>query len=233
MLTDLFSVEYFRVSRHPVYGLFAILPLLILYEWLVIRLADVQVFEIRNFADVLLRQSLSSVGVKSHFILLVFLAALIIGLIVRDRDSTPLRFHYFLFIILESAMYSCLVGLVVGFATTKLLAQPAPIVDSVLLEKIMLSVGAGVYEEIVFRAIIFAVTAFIFIKIFKVPVLAAFIIAALFSSLIFALLHVNDREKLIFRFLAGIFFCILFQLRGLGVCAWTHALYDLFIVINT
>jgi membrane protease YdiL (CAAX protease family) len=37
----------------------------------------------------------------------------------------------------------------------------------------------------------------------------------------------------LFRFLAGVFFAVLFRYRGFGIAAGTHALYDVLVGLST
>jgi hypothetical protein len=62
--------------------------------------------------------------------------------------------------------------------------------------------------------------------------------ATLISALIFSAFHYVGAygdpwqlESFTFRFLAGIAFSALFLLRGFGIAAWTHALYDVFLTL--
>jgi hypothetical protein len=62
------------------------------------------------------------------------------------------------------------------------------------------------------------------------------IFATAFGALIFSAFHYvgpyGDRLELpsfIFRTIAGVLFSGLYLLRGFGITAWTHALYDVFL----
>jgi len=62
------------------------------------------------------------------------------------------------------------------------------------------------------------------------------IFAAVITSLIFSWLHNQQSFTLtdytpLYRFVMGLFFCILYELRGLGIAVWTHSLYDVFVVL--
>ena len=63
--------------------------------------------------------------------------------------------------------------------------------------------------------------------------------AAFLSALSFSLMHYvgayGDRFALgsfVFRFLAGLVFTGVYLLRGFGIVAWSHALYDLGILLR-
>jgi hypothetical protein len=61
--------------------------------------------------------------------------------------------------------------------------------------------------------------------------------AVLVGATIFSAFHyvgaygdVFTVQSFVFRLIAGIFFSALYLLRGFGIDAWTHALYDVFLI---
>jgi membrane protease YdiL (CAAX protease family) len=102
-----------------------------------------------------------------------------------------------------------------------------------------IAAGAGLYEELLFRAVALGGLALLLQAVFgrlAEEVSArrlAWFIALLLSSLAFALAHAipGDPEALeakvlAFRTLAGLSFGLLFIFRGLAVAAYAHAAYD-------
>jgi hypothetical protein len=101
--------------------------------------------------------------------------------------------------------------------------------------------GAGVYEELLFRLILFCAVAWAFRRA-GVAGATATATAVLATSAIFAAAHyvgpygeaVLWREfafwyGALFRFLAGVFFSALFAVRGFGIAAGAHAGYDILV----
>src|SRR5213075_1711973 len=91
--------------------------------------------------------------------------------------------------------------------------------------RLMVSLGAGIYEELLFRVLLVgALTA---------GVTATFVGAAIFSAFHY-LGPYGDRWQLYsfaFRMVAGLFFSGLYLARGFGITAWTHALYDVLLLL--
>jgi membrane protease YdiL (CAAX protease family) len=95
--------------------------------------------------------------------------------------------------------------------------------------------GAGLYEEVLFRLLLLPALAWLLAQLgFSTP--AAAIGGIVVSSLLFSLAHyvgpLGDTFSLYsftFRFLAGMFFAVLFVTRGFGIAAGTHAVYDLLV----
>lgn len=108
---------------------------------------------------------------------------------------------------------------------------------------IVTSIGAGIYEELVFRLILISLIVMCLSDILGVSdkwslALATFVSAILFSAhhhvfyvdgeLRFA--EVFSISSFVFRFLAGGYFAVIFASRGFGIAAGTHAFYDILAV---
>ena len=94
--------------------------------------------------------------------------------------------------------------------------------------------GAGIYEELLFRVILLSLGVWGFRRAGVKP-RPSMVLAVLLTSFIFSAAHyIGDRESLewfsfLFRFLAGGFFSILFVCRGFGIAAGAHAGYDILV----
>ena len=108
-----------------------------------------------------------------------------------------------------------------------------------LLTNIVTAIGAGIYEELVFRLILICLLMIVFQDFLKFnhrnSVIFSIIISAalfsahhhwIFSSGIYQSLPF-DWTAFSFRTIAGIYFAILFAVRGFGITAGTHAFYDI------
>ena len=112
-----------------------------------------------------------------------------------------------------------------------------------LWANIVTGIGAGIYEELVFRLILICILMLLFQDILRLPhknsiVLAVVISAALFSAhhhIDFRSGQPNDADpfnltEFVFRTIAGIYFAALFAVRGFGITAGTHAFYNIIAV---
>src|SRR5260370_345177 len=100
------------------------------------------------------------------------------------------------------------------------------------LGRVITFVGAGIYEEVLFRLLLFSALRFVF-RIIAIPTLLAALLTMLTSAVLFSAAHhigpygeAFDRYTFLFRMLAGLYFALLYQLRGFGVAVGTHACYD-------
>ena len=103
----------------------------------------------------------------------------------------------------------------------------------------MLALGAGLYEEMLFRLVLITMIHFLIADVFGFSETKAFFIAILLSSVAFAWYHdqifmldgsLNFRMAF-FYFLAGMYFGILFLMRGLGIAVGVHLFYDLLVLV--
>ena len=101
---------------------------------------------------------------------------------------------------------------------------------------LILCLGAGIYEELVFRLILLTVLTLFVKDLLQFPKGAATLFVVLLSSVMFSGYHYLGAEAFhwrtfAFRTLAGIYFGVLFLTRGFGVTAATHAAYDILVLI--
>jgi membrane protease YdiL (CAAX protease family) len=100
-----------------------------------------------------------------------------------------------------------------------------------LLADIVTSIGAGIYEELVFRLILMSVLMILLQNTLGFERKTSVIVSVLLSAGLFSAHHhisapVNWVE-FGFRTAAGVYFAALFAIRGFGVTAGTHAFYDI------
>jgi len=238
--------RYIADTRTHSYSLLFALPLLLLYEAGAIYIARVEGSSLRNGADVLLRTLLSIGWLQgtAAFTGLLVVAALGLVALERRRRAPPLRLATFAGMMAESIAYALLLGVVVGTITAWLVQGIAihlsagPFAGLSLAEALVLSLGAGVYEELVFRVILvgglFATLRGAGLSAPQSGVFAVVLAALVFSGFHYVGPYGDPWQfpSFLFRFLAGVAFSVLFLFRGFGITAWTHALYDVFLVLT-
>jgi hypothetical protein len=236
--------RYWTDSRAPRYSLLFALPLLLAYEGLAWFLSDPAAGGLRNGADVIIKALFVAVGGQRGLLVFeVILAGVGVWLIARDwrRHPGPLRPSVFGGMLLESAVLALLVGLVVGRATNSLL-QMLSLGQGASLDlstQLMISLGAGIYEELLFRVVLVGALVWGGTRLFGWAPRTAGIVAALVGAFLFSAFHYVgaygdplELPSFLFRFLAGLVFSGLYLTRGFGIAAWTHALYDVFVTLG-
>jgi hypothetical protein len=223
---------YFQLSRSPHYSLAFAIPLLIAYEGFALFLNHSDLYGIRNSADVLLKLCLAYIGIHGFF---GFGAAMVVALILfrivgGGPRLGPIRFGVLLWMLAESLVYSLVFGTIVGAITHLLFAQPFPLSRSA---QILVSLGAGIYEEFVFRVLLLAILVFFLRR------LLAYGVAAVLGAVLFSTFHYIGPfadplqfPSFMFRFIAGLILTGLYFARGYGITAYTHSLYDFWIALG-
>ena len=218
-------------SRDPAVGLFAVLPLWLVYEGLRLCLAPAE----RNGAEVLLLQEIDRIGwrgllvLRSAFAVLVLFSA---WSLVR-RNIPWLRVAAI--VALEGSIYGLLLGPVSQVLTSSAargLASGDP--QHTLAADLVGSLGAGIFEELVFRLGLMSLLAWVAalaVRAWSLPRAVAGLSAVILSALVFAWFHhlcgePYDRTRFLFRTVAGTLLGLLMWFRGYGVCVYAHALYD-------
>lgn len=101
---------------------------------------------------------------------------------------------------------------------------------------LLLSIGAGLYEELLFRLLAIALLGILLEDVLALPRGWAGLLAVAASSLAFAWYHFwgtgvpIEATRFAFYTLAGLYFAGLYMLRGFGIVVATHAFYDVVIV---
>ena len=105
---------------------------------------------------------------------------------------------------------------------------------------LLTGIGAGIYEELIFRLFLISLSMIFFETVLGIHRTKAVIISVIISSVLFSLHHhfifldgqfakkeIFTMTRFAFRTIAGIFFAVLYAVRGFGIAAGTHAFYDI------
>ena len=239
-------MSYWSATRAPRYSVVFALPLLLLYEGLAWAMGRTGMSQVRNGADVLLKNLF--VGLGGRYGLTAFaVVLLVIGVFLVGRDvkknGRPVG-RVFAGMLGESVLYALLLGFVASALTSILLTGRLAMVQGGPAEgfstpvQLMVSLGAGLYEELVFRVLLVSGLAALGAKVFGWKPVPAGIVAALLGAVIFSAFHYigpyGDPFQVgsfTFRAIAGLLFSGLYLTRGFGITAWSHALYDVFLTL--
>jgi len=224
------------------------LPLFLLYEGLASALSGQPGAQVRNAADVALKTPFQffagARGSLAFFATVIAACVFIVGRDMMRNREKRLSPKVFALMLGESAVLALLLGIVVGTLTQKLLgmsivAQDAgPLANMGVGTRLMLALGAGLYEELLFRVLLVGGMAAGLRWLLGGQRTAAGIVAALLGALIFSAFHYigeyGDKLELAsftYRAIAGLVFSALYLTRGFGITAWTHALYDVYVMV--
>jgi hypothetical protein len=222
---------YFEESAAPLTSLVFLAPLIVLYElgtrWYAFD--PVSHVEQRIIAFSLMQQFFSFFGATGKYMPPAAVVSILLGWHIVRNDAWTTHVGYLAAMVVESALYALpLRALALVFSHYLPLYPPQDNARALLV----LSVGAGIYEEMLFRLVAFCAMHFLFIDIMKMEKLRAFLLMVLISSITFSAYHYLGSEpfewrSFVFRTLAGIYFAAIFIWRGFGVTAGAHAAYDI------
>ena len=231
-------MSYLLKSKTSFYSFLFTLPLFFIYEINILFLSWDDILVVRNGADFLMRNILESFDIYGLYGLgLVFFLGLLVTYIFFIKEDQQQEVNVnFLFIMLAESMLWSLVLYFLLFKFMVLLMNP---VGKTILQQVTLAIGAGIYEEFLFRVLLIAglsgILGFVFMwdKTFKN------IIAVVLSGGIFSAFHFMGEygdffsmELFLIRFFAGLILGVLYMYRGFGITAYTHSIYDLIVLIR-
>lgn len=247
--------SYLNTTASLWYAYLACIPLFFLYESL-IWLANLnagRAAEIRLSADLWIQQLLLFIYPNTLLVsvLLVMVSGAAIWYLEREKKR-PLRLRWFLMMLLESAVWAGLLAVFVSgllglllhifgqlqLVPVPLLLSDTPVVTTLNpLQRLALSLGAGLYEELVFRVVL--VFGLFHILKYVVKPHRAQLLAIILAAFLFSLVHYTGSmgdvftfPSFAFRMMFGLALNALLFLRGFGITAWTHAFYDIFVLFS-
>jgi hypothetical protein len=226
---------YLASSARPLTSLIFLLPLIIVYEvgtrWYAID--PVSHVEQRIRAFNMMQTFFTMCGASSKYLPPAAVVSILLGCHVAHRDVWSARLGVLVGMLLECLMYAVpLVGL--GYLLEHCLLMYSQ--QGNWREWLVLSIGAGIYEELVFRLALFSLLSFLLIDLLGVSKSRALPVIVVVSAVTFSYYHYWGYEtfewpSFIFRSLAGIYFGIIFLWRGFGLTAGSHIAYDVTIVL--
>lgn len=215
----------------PLTSLVLTIPVFLVYH------LGILVADLRNGADLvtgavaelLHRSVLGYVGLTLAVALGLFAAG------TRLRRGHEIDRRALLAVVSESAIWAGLMMIVVGGVVARLFHAQIGGVTLGPIDRIVMAAGAGFHEELLFRVILFGGGAWL-VKQATGNRTSAELIVAPIAATVFSLAHYVGPfgdpfqfSSFTFRLLAGLWFTLVFRLRGFAVAVYTHTLYDLFV----
>ena len=234
--------QYLDESKELFTSMILVLPLFVLYQ-VGVLMAD----GVRNGVD-FVTSAMWAVSGADKMVYIGINAAILAAFCVAIfamRHRGTFRPRIWPFLIVESTVYASLFGGVVlqvmaWLGLGSLLASGAGGADYGIIQKLVLSLGAGLYEELVFRLIGMG-GMFWLLKRFAtdLPHWVSAIISVVVSSVVFSAIHhigaLGDPFTLgvfLFRFFAGALLAVIYWTRGFAVAVYTHAIYDIIVMLG-
>ncbi len=102
--------------------------------------------------------------------------------------------------------------------------------------KVLSGIGAGVYEEFVFRLIGVGFVSFVLFGVLQMPKAVAVMVSIMIASVLFSLYHFigaeqYDTYRFLFRAAAGGYLAVVYLARGFAITVGTHACYNVMVAL--
>lgn len=177
--------------------------------------------------------ALSRNNVLGYWGLTLGTGAVLVALLFALGRGKRLSWPRFAIVAIEGALYATLMKIVASYVVGSMRLSPAQ--GTGFFDGLVMSLGAGFYEELAFRVILFGVGSWAIAKFLPTYKVVAVLGWALVTSLAFSLWHYVGGESFrmdsfVFRWVCGLFFVAVYKFRGFAPAVWTHALYDVWVL---
>lgn len=211
------------------------LPIFVIYHLGVVWLPQ------RNAADWVTFQlvQLANHDVWAYAGLTLAIALVYVGVLWLAGRGQTLRWDRFTWLFTEAVTYAVAMRIIAAYVVGRVLMAPAEPLG--LIPSTIMSLGAGFYEEIAFRVLLFGLGLKLLHVILQAGVLKKGVLAvgwAVICALVFSGWHhvgeLGDPFELktfVFRAVCGLVFTVIYAFRGFAPVVWTHALYDLWVLL--
>lgn len=217
------SGRYLEQSERPLHSLLFVLPLIIAYEvWIHFQPQQ------RIVAFSLVQKVFGLLRASSIYLTPLAIVFILLFWHIARGDSWKVRLGTLVSMAVESFCWGAAL-LTICALVTRTLPPANPTLD--LPAMLLASVGAGLYEELVFRLIAMTFLSMILIDWICLPHRLASVLIVVLPAIGFGLYHYLGAERqtvhiLLFRCLAGGYLGLLFMVRGFGITVGGHISYD-------
>lgn len=239
------DLAYAQRSKRPLHVLCLLLPLIVLYEvGSVMYLADPASGTMETIrAQRMLTDFFELFGAVGLHLPAALIVSVLIVWHVLLRDPWTIKLPTLGAMAMESVAWTApllvlmaLVASPADRAAVEVLAG-GELSGMPLLAKLTLAIGAGLYEELLFRMIGLALLDLVLVDLARLRATPARIAGVVVIAIAFAAYHrltgpdgAMDWQRAVSLVLAGLFFGGVYLWRGFGIAAAAHAVYDMVVL---
>lgn len=243
----LLAYDYVTRTRAWPANLMFLAPFVLLYEFAVLVTRS----PVENAAGAWVRGLWTGVGPRGFLLATLALGVVYLVVVWRRAHDAPREKGLYGGMLLEGTVYGLCLGFVAqGLSSALPMARTAlgshgparlAVIESMnlSLREVGLAVGAGVFEELVFRGAVLAGTLALLRWVLGADRWTAAVSALLLSSFVFSAYHhwgpggePYVASVFAYRFHAGLVLGALFLTRGLGIAALAHGVYDVVVTLG-
>ncbi len=236
---------YFHLATRPIHILAFLVPLIALFEygaWA--YLTGDQGERETVLAQRMLQDVFASLGVTNVHLPAILTVVVLLLWHLMTRDKWRVKAGVVLGMWGEAAVWTVpllVLGVILARALGVGMAPAAGVAleQAALGERLTIAVGAGLYEELLFRLLGMAVFMLLFEDLLRMKRVVAATCALVLTSIAFAWYHHPvlaggglDWSLASYYAIAGTYFGLVFVTRGFGIAVGVHALYDVVVLID-
>lgn len=232
--------RYLREGSGPIADLALTLPVFVIYHLGVVWM------DVQNAADVVTRElkALANSSLVTYSGLTVAIGVVFTGILLVLGRGHTLRWQRFALVAVEGILYAVAMRLVASYLVGKVhLDAGLPLTPEGpgFFTAIVLSLGAGLYEEIAFRVGLYGVGRRLVLAMMPEALPGQKLFASLGWALVCAAVFSGwhyfgqfgepfELRSFLFRWVCGLVFTLIYVFRGFAPVVWTHALYDIWVL---
>ncbi len=249
--------KYLREGSGPLADLALTLPLFIVYHLGVVWL------DVQNAADVVTRElkALASASLPAYSGLTLAIGLVFAGILLVLGRGHTLRWQRFALVALEGVLYAVAMRLVASYVVGRVHLDaglqtvawvggspaPPPLASGAepqsvgFMTAVVLSLGAGLYEEIAFRVGLYGLGRKVLLAMMPEALPGQRVLASLGWAIVTAAVFSGwhyvgqfgdpfELRSFLFRWVCGLVFTLIYVFRGFAPVVWTHALYDIWVM---
>ena len=226
---------YVHESELPLTSLLFLLPLIVIYEigTQYFTTAAQHGYEQQIIAFTMMQRFFRLFGVHGQHLPALALGAILLSWHLARREKWQVNLGTLIGMAAESVLFALPL-----IALSREVARYFPLaaVRASRQDVVIMSLGAGVYEELVFRLILFTVLSLLLKDLMRFKGWGVNLGVVFISAFAFSFYHYLSPlehfqwRSFAFRTLAGVYFGVLFLFRGFGITAASHSSYDIMIL---
>lgn len=230
--------RYLREGSGPLADLALTLPVFVVYHLGVVWM------DVQNAADVVTRElkSLANSSLLAYSGLTLAIGATLAGILLVLGRGHTLRWQRFALVAAEGVLYAVAMRLVASYVVGKVPLDAGAGAQSFgFFTAVVLSLGAGFYEEVAFRVGLYGLGLKVLLAMMPEALPGQRLLASLgwavFAAAAFSAWHyvgafgeAFELRSFVFRWVCGLVFTLIYAYRGFAPVVWTHALYDIWVL---